>query len=213
MAIRPPDLVASARPAPLPGRAPGPEIAQPGPRHVDGLAEKLAFLPRTLKRMNARAGLRLDEHDLADLHQDIAMIVFAKWGRLESGKRTFEAWVQRIASFEFRNALRRVGLRRRRSLALERIELLSGDSTSHESQRLAKSLSRLSETQAQVIRRRIFERASFADIAKTLDLPVGTVKARYYRGLRCLRVALTGGAEDRNPKNIEVRAALGSRRT
>jgi RNA polymerase sigma-70 factor (ECF subfamily) len=58
------------------------------------------------------------------------------------------------------------------------------------------ALERLSEEQRQVVRMRIYDEMTFAAIAETLNLPLGTVLTRMRLALKKLAIHLPGEAKD-----------------
>lgn len=64
-------------------------------------------------------------------------------------------------------------------------------SRNEQSQEVQAALAQLSEEQQQILRLSYYDGLSQAEIAKRLDLPLGTVKARARRGLMKLRQTLT----------------------
>jgi RNA polymerase sigma-70 factor, ECF subfamily len=64
-----------------------------------------------------------------------------------------------------------------------------------QSQEVRNALAQLSDSQQQVLRMVYYDGLSQAEIAKQLEIPLGTVKARARRGLLKLRETLTGSTE------------------
>jgi RNA polymerase sigma-70 factor, ECF subfamily len=60
-----------------------------------------------------------------------------------------------------------------------------------QSQEVSAALAQLSDKQQQVLKLAYYDGLSQSEIAKQLDIPLGTVKARARRGLMELRLALT----------------------
>jgi RNA polymerase sigma-70 factor (ECF subfamily) len=60
-----------------------------------------------------------------------------------------------------------------------------------QSQEVSIALAQLSDNQQQILRMAYYDGLSQADIAKQLEIPLGTVKARARRGLLKLRQTLT----------------------
>ncbi len=69
--------------------------------------------------------------------------------------------------------------------------LLEGVSRREQSQEVRAALAQLSDEQQQILRMAYYDGLSQSEIAKQLEIPLGTVKARARRGLLKLRQALT----------------------
>lgn len=156
------------------------------------LVARLRCVPRILRALNARRGCPLGEHDLADLAQDTLAVILRKLEGFHQNC-SLEAWVYRICTYELMNAIRRVG---RAPLAIAREdgveELPARDENSEEDDQgeLHWAMERLEAREAAIIRRKCLEGETFETVARELALSLGTVKTRYYRGLRKLREIL-----------------------
>lgn len=159
------------------------------------LGERLRSVCRMIGHLDQRAGGVLDDHELADVTQDVIMIVWRKLPEFE-GLSTLESWFYGICVLELRNAVRR-SLRRRSGPAtaeqvLEEAPALPEPRDEHEDVHLA--LKKIGRDEARVIRLKHFEERTFEEIGRILDVSPNTAKARYYRGLEELRGLLEGGA-------------------
>lgn len=163
------------------------------PERLDpaGLAELYAAHGAELRRF--LTGVLRD----ADLAQDVAQTAFAKAMeaageiRAESGK----AWLFQVA---FREALvhkRREGVRRRSFWKLGRgataaEQLNDGVERQEQVTRVKDALRDLSAEQQEVVRMRIYEDKTFAEIARQTGAPLGTVLSRMQLALKKLRKLL-----------------------
>ena len=153
---------------------------------IDVFAQRMQCVPRLLSRQNRSFGRPLGDHDLADLAQDIAMIVWRKL-REYRGLGPLEAWIQAVCSLEFRNALRSSRRLPRHFPEGETGSLAGAAETGFEdAERVQRALSRLGGAAAAVIRAYHFDGLNFVEIARREGLPLTTVKTRYYRGLKSL---------------------------
>jgi RNA polymerase sigma-70 factor (ECF subfamily) len=172
-------------------------VVQGDPESLARLAERLRVVCRILGYLDQRGGGVLDDHELADLTQDVIMIVWRKLPEYE-GLSTLESWFFGICVLERRNAVRR-NLRRRSDPAtsveqvLEQAPAPPAPADAHEDVHLA--LKRIGREEARVIRLKHFEERTFEEIGALLDVSPNTIKARYYRGLEELRPLLEGGGD------------------
>jgi RNA polymerase sigma-70 factor (ECF subfamily) len=81
-----------------------------------------------------------------------------------------------------------------RTVLTEQTPTTSESAPSYDERRLRELLSKMPETQQQVLMLGYFEGLSTAEIAKRLEIPVGTVKSRTRAALGALRNVL--GAHD-----------------
>ncbi len=132
---------------------------------------------------------RLVGHDDAD---DILQRVFYEVWRHNDRydpSRSLAAWVLGIARKRAIDHLRR---RRDVSIGLEALDQVVGEDGRELAERYARSLevrdalNRLPDAQREVLVLAYFGRLTQVEIATYLDVPLGTVKARSFRGLRGL---------------------------
>jgi RNA polymerase sigma factor (sigma-70 family) len=137
---------------------------------------------------------RLVGHDDAD---DILQQVFYEvWrhNRRYDPSRSLTAWVLGIARNRAIDHLRR---RRHIAVALDDLEDVAGEDGRELAERHARAhevrdaLTRLPEEQREVLVLAYFGRFTQSEIATHLDVPLGTVKARAFRGQRRLAEHLT----------------------
>ena len=164
------------------------------PLAIELFVRRMACVPRILSVLNRRLGCRLDEHDLSDLAQDSALLL---WRKLESfdGTSTLETWAYGIARLEYMNALRRK-LRALRALR----EIDAHDASAPEEspapagglarEELEGWLSELDPEESAVVQKKHFEGKTFEELAAELGISPNTAKSRYYRGIRSLQAKL-----------------------
>ena len=156
------------------------------------LALRLRCVPRLLAVRNARVGGPLPPPDLADLSQEVLLIV---WRKLEEyrGYSALEFWLYRISLYEYMNALRRLRRLRGRTDSLDELALdPSQESNPWEFEDVHRGLERIADKEAETIRLKHFEELTFEEIGARLGISPNTAKARYYRGLRALEPLLGG---------------------
>ncbi|NEQ26377.1 MAG: sigma-70 family RNA polymerase sigma factor [Microcoleus sp. SIO2G3] len=132
-----------------------------------------------------------------DLTQDIFLTLVhgCSYDPKRGSLRTFLAVLTRSRSID-RLRSRRSALEflhrwrgdRRESASNSPLEFVFQD---EQSQEVQTALSQLSESQQQILQLAYYEGLSQSEIAKRLDIPLGTVKARARRGLLQLRQMLT----------------------
>jgi RNA polymerase sigma-70 factor (ECF subfamily) len=146
-------------------------------------------------------GLLYRQCGSADLAEEITQATFVKVvtelpAYEEQGR--FEAWLFRIAINRLRDELRR---RKRQAIAVDfettPPEALGGVATGpgpsdamhrrEQIKRLRAAIDRLPDADRELLHLRYTAELSFAEIAETLDQPLGTVLARGHRALKKLR--------------------------
>ena len=162
---------------------------------VREVGKRLAAIPRMVRLVNARHRRTLSPEAEADAAQEVFVQI---WDRLATfeGRSTLEGWAWAFAENHTRNRVRKVVSERyrrdERPKALEHEAMVSDDSLPRISRRTAESwLEGLSPAMAQCIRMKHFEGLRFREIAEELGVSENTIKARYYRGLKQLRQALS----------------------
>jgi RNA polymerase sigma factor (sigma-70 family) len=103
----------------------------------------------------------------------------------------FRAWALRIVSNKARDWVRREGARRRAARGLE-AELATGvaGAPAGALERVRASLAALEPGQRLILRCFYLEEMSVREIARTLDIPAGTVKSRLFHARNALRARL-----------------------
>ena len=126
--------------------------------------------------------------DAEDVLQRVFYEVWRHNGRYDPS-RSLAGWVLGIARNRAIDHLRR---QRNTAVALETLDDISGEDGRELAERYARShevrsaLTRLPEEQREVLVLAYFGGYTQSEISKRLDLPLGTVKARAFRGLRRL---------------------------
>lgn len=164
----------------------------------DAVAEfvrRMHCVPAFLQSRSRRLGGLLPREDLADLSQDVLVVI---WKKLDAyhGLGPLESWAFRVSSLELMNALRS---RRRRSGAQGAVIQHLGQEPAtvedgHDYEQVLQGLQALGPPGADVIELKHLEELSFPEIAARLRLSINTVKSQYYRGMSRLR-QLLGCAE------------------
>lgn len=159
------------------------------PSSFEAIREELRCVPRILRALNGRLNRPLSEEDVADLSQEVLFVVWRKLRGLEL-RTSLEGWVYRISFLEMMNHLRK----KRRTRLVAGVDLEDTEATLEPTSPLAErfeelhlGLELLEEDEAAIIRLKHYEELAFPEVAESLDLPLGTVKTRYYRGLTKLK--------------------------
>jgi RNA polymerase sigma-70 factor (ECF subfamily) len=132
-------------------------------------------------------------HDAEDLVQETCLRAVRAFDRYQPGTN-IRAWLYTILHRVRTDALRRAG-------RAPRTEELSDDgpavppaqdALAHGQEDLERALARVPEAFRVCVILRDVEELSYREIAAALDVPLGTVMSRLYRGRAALRAALTG---------------------
>jgi RNA polymerase sigma-70 factor (ECF subfamily) len=166
--------------------------------------ECLQCVPRILAAHNARLGHPLRRDDLADVVQDVSLLILRKLPGY-AGRAPLVGWIYRLCSLELMNAMRRRWRQQRRfanPTAAEEAEdpLADRESTAWiERDRLLRAIERVGGVESDLLVLKHFEDLTFVEIGRLLGLAPSTVKTRYYRGLDQLEQILgmeTGASDD-----------------
>lgn len=155
------------------------------------LSERLRCIARILRVLNLKHARALDDDELADLAQDVLVVIWRKLPDFR-GDVALEGWVYGVCVLELRNALRKKR-RRLERLTPEGVPAIEPESESEEPRDYGDVhavLERLDPVSARVIRFKHFEALTFEEIGRRMRLSPNTVKARYYRGLTEMRPLL-----------------------
>ena len=160
-------------------------------------------------RVFALAKSRVRRADLAeDITQSVMVTVASKLGAQAAGGYTeqgrFEAWLFRVAINRVRDEIRRLRRNTDTSLDGERapeVPAASPPTTSGFAEllpALRRAMATLGDADREVLELRHHGNLGFAQIAETLEEPLGTVLARHHRALRKLKSLLSaeGAAPD-----------------
>ncbi len=137
-----------------------------------------------------------DKEPAMELTQEIFLAVLQSIGRFDSNKASFRTWLYRIASHKvidwFRgNAHQRSG----QQISLDQMEVDPMESLDLEKRVTDKNfaeqillwLQTQDETLEVLMRLKFYGDKTFDEIAEVLNLPVSTVKTRYYAALKAAR--------------------------
>lgn len=164
------------------------------PGAAQELAERLACVPAMVRGRNRRLGAPLREEELAEVIQDVLLTV---WRRLDSfgGRSRVETWVY---GFVVHLVHRRVERERSRPRRLDpeagglELEVHDDPPEPEDEYRVVHDkLAAIGPPGADIIRLKHFDQLTFEQIGDELDMPVNTVKTRYYRSVERLRALLT----------------------
>lgn len=160
----------------------------------DRFVVRMRCIPRILGSLNARIGRPLDEHELADLGQEVLIVVWRKLSEFD-GKSSLESWVYRIAFYTLMNAVR--SRRRRGIVALGFEEThVAGREGERESpwdvELLHSALQALPEAERELLELKHFEELTFVEIGERQGISDNTAKTRYYRARVHLQQQLRG---------------------
>ncbi|MEZ5962527.1 MAG: sigma-70 family RNA polymerase sigma factor [Planctomycetota bacterium] len=157
-------------------------------RALHELGRRLQCVPRILAARNARVGRPLGDEDVLEAAHEVIARVWAQLGEFR-GQAALESWVYRFCEFELINAVRR---KRRAPRPVDEAELVGPDiAPAVDVERVYSSIDRLTRDEAVVVRSKHFDDLTFEEIADRDQVPLATVKSRYYRGLEKLRYWLT----------------------
>lgn len=186
-------------PPPAEGPAGDPELVRRARRGDPGARDALARRCRRAAYLLAIQLLR-DPDAAQDLAQDAVLSFFASLGRFRDG-RPIEPWLFAIV----RNRARDLG-RRRRARPTEPLERPDGepprrivdlapgpeaDAARRELQALLwRVLGTLPEPQREILVLRDYQDLTYEEIARVLDVPLGTVMSRLHRARRAARAAV-----------------------
>jgi RNA polymerase sigma-70 factor (ECF subfamily) len=137
---------------------------------------------------------RLVGHD--DAEDVLQRVFYEVWRHNDryDPSRSLEAWILGVARKRAIDHLRR---RRNPAVALENLDHILGDDGREWAERYARArevrnaLNRLPAEQREVLALAYFGSYTQSQIATYLEIPLGTVKARAFRGLRRLAAILT----------------------
>lgn len=164
------------------------------PDAIREVGERLASIPRMVAIVNSRLRRTLSAEAEADASQEVFVLI---WTRLATfqGHSTLEGWAWAFAENHTRNRVRRVIAERYRQDTSPRAlddQPMEPDPPPPVSRRTAESwLEGIQPVMAECIRLKHFHGLRFREIAERLDISPNTAKARYYRGIKLLRQALS----------------------
>ena len=161
--------------------------------HED-VTSRLECVPRIAAWLNQRISSPLTVHELQDVVQNSALVIWRKLPEFE-GRASLETWVYRIVRFELLNEVRRKQRSSTRTV-LDHDALAEAtvpeelEDSGDEKLLMIESLGRLDERKRSVIELKHFETLTFPQIGERLGISENTARTRYYRGLREMRESL-----------------------
>jgi RNA polymerase sigma-70 factor, ECF subfamily len=156
---------------------------------TEGHEEFVEFWQQTRGRVRAYMFCAChNRSDTDDLTQDCYMRALRSWGVFQ-GTGSRQAWLFAIARSTQVDWIRKQ--RRQRRIRERRDENdepeVSTRPTCDDAEAMWQAVGRLGEDQQEVVHLRFAGGISYAEIAETLNVPVGTVRSRLFRGLQVLR--------------------------
>lgn len=141
---------------------------------------------------------RNEPHAAEDLLQETMLRVWRRWDLLPEGEENVRRWLFTIGRRASIDAARQRRVRPQEVELLDVFAKASGEDTAdiavaHEA--LSGALNRLSPGHGRVLREIYFQGLSLEEVARRLEIPVGTVKSRAHYAVRSLRSAISS-AED-----------------
>lgn len=157
---------------------------------VAELVQRLECIPAMLRELHRRYGAPLASDELAEIEQNTLAVLWSKLVSFE-GRAALETWSYRFVRHELLKAFERRD-RNRRSVVdgaavLARVPQAEPREPEIDPGVLSECIERVGSPAADVIRMRHFDELGFEDIAMRCGEPLGTIKARYYRGLERLK--------------------------
>ena len=132
-----------------------------------------------------------------DLVQDVFLAAFANLRKFDPAKGSFQTWIYRIARNHALNAIKK-----KRELLLDEEPVIVDQHTADRElmvkqayQRLDRTLDQLPFDEKLIFVLAEFEGLAYADIARILELPLGTVKSKLFRVREKLRRELENALE------------------
>lgn len=185
------------RPVSRPDRGPGNEYgcliqAVAMKRDREAFARLFEYFAPRLKAYLMRAGAPAGAAE--DFAQDAMLTVWRKADLFDPSRASAATWIFTIARNRRLDVLRKES----RALPLPELSLVPDEpeqpddllSEAEEAARLAAAMRQLSPDHIEVLRLAFFQGDAHSEIARRLDLPLGTVKSRIRKAMIKLRVAL-----------------------
>lgn len=135
---------------------------------------------------------RMDDHDLAfDVTSQVFIKALKNIHRYEDRGFPFSSWLYRIAKSELYQAFRDRKARRTVNVEsmhiFEMIEEIDGEENEAAKQKLLGLLSKLKETDLQLIEMRFFEKRSYREIGEILEIKENNAKVKTFRAVEKLK--------------------------
>jgi len=137
-----------------------------------------------------------DHHDAEDVTQQVFVSAWHSRGTLRTGEGVVPGWLVGIAKHRIADvrAQRYRSVRNVAAVArVQRPEEAARDADLADRVLLAHELGQLGEPRSTIVRLAVVEQRPAHEVARTLDLPLGTVKSHVRRGLLQLRSRLQEG--------------------
>lgn len=139
-----------------------------------------------------------DYDDAAETAQEVFLSAYRAIGQFR-GDANFSTWLYRIALNHASTRRKSTSLRQRRLVPIDDTELVDnvelGPAETLEKkelrQRVQRALNELQPEDAMVILLRDLQDIAYEDVARVLNIPVGTVKSRLHRARQALKARLT----------------------
>jgi len=138
-----------------------------------------------------------NKEDAVDLVQDVFLRVYEKIASFQEG-RNFEAWILQVAKNLCIDRYRRMRGRREMESSARVDDLPLADDRSPDSGRtselkeiLARSVDRLAERQKTIFLMRHVNQMGNEEIARVLNISIGTVKSLHFKAIRNLRTLMS----------------------
>ncbi len=139
-----------------------------------------------------------DYDDAAETAQEVFLSAYRAVGQFR-GDANFSTWLYRIALNHASTRRKSTNSRQRRLVPIDDTELVNdvelGPAETLEKkeirQRVQRALNELEAEDAMIILLRDLQDIAYEDVARALNIPVGTVKSRLHRARRALKARLT----------------------
>lgn len=165
---------------------------------IETFLERMSCVRRFHVLKNEQFGRPLGSDELEDAIQET---LFALWRKLDiyEGSGPLEAWAYRFAYLRFLERLRKLDRRPRL------LDDLAGEIPEPQSQprkdlerfeNLYVMLERVGGSDERLIRMKVLEQRTFEELAQHLEVPINTVKTRFYRAMSKLRGLLQSSRDE-----------------
>lgn len=144
-------------------------------------------------RLYAFALRRLgDPFEAEDIVNDVLLEVWRSAARFQ-GRSQARSWILGIAHHKIVDVLRRRGrlhAQTETEIADEEADMDAALAGAQDAESLRQCLERLPDAQRTVVHLAFFEDLSYSEIARIVDIPVGTIKTRMFHAKRALKACL-----------------------
>lgn len=158
---------------------------------VEIFVDRMRCIPRILSIKNRRMGDALSAEDLADLSQEVFATIWKRKATF-AGHSSIEAWAAQFCLYIYMNSFRSKRGRPKHIAYEQESHGASTEPVSIDSdpQAAHSAMGELEPQLARIIKMHEFKKQTFPAIARELDLPLGSVKTQYYRGIDQMRAFL-----------------------